>query len=138
MWHNRRWFNNRDACEDAGFAWFEVTLKDILNVSYPECARTSFSRVNQLGNSFDSTVASEPAALGGDGGAGGAHELDVALSEPVVIVVRADLKGHRAPVIHLHGANHSASKALLPPRRHAPRGSDFVPDRGATKLLLRR
>lgn len=68
MWHNRRWFNNRDACEDAGFAWFEVTLKDILNVSYPECARTSFSRVNQLGNSFDSTVASEPAALGAPNG----------------------------------------------------------------------
>lgn len=68
MWNNRRWYNNRDACEDAGFTWFEVSLNDILNVSYPECARTGFSRVNQLGNSFDSTVASEPAALGAPDG----------------------------------------------------------------------
>jgi hypothetical protein len=67
-WNNRRWFNNRVACEEAGFTWYEKSLHDILNVSYPECARTGFSRVNQLGNAFDSTVAAEPAELGAPDG----------------------------------------------------------------------
>lgn len=55
-WNQRKWYNNRDDCEDNGFTWYEKALSDVINVSYPVCAKTAFARVNQLGNSFDQTV----------------------------------------------------------------------------------
>jgi len=64
QWNNRQWYNNKAACETAGFVWFEVQLSTLLDLAYPECARTGFSRVNQLGNSYDSTVSAGSNAVG--------------------------------------------------------------------------
>jgi len=52
-WNQRKWHNNRVACEAAGFIWYEVNLSDQINVDYPVCGFTSFSRVNHLGNAMD-------------------------------------------------------------------------------------
>ena len=55
-WNNRQWYNNKEDCETAGFVWYEISLDQVINVSYPVCKKTGFARVNQLGNSFDETV----------------------------------------------------------------------------------
>mmetsp|Transcript_41361 Transcript_41361/g.95541 ORF Transcript_41361/g.95541 Transcript_41361/m.95541 type:complete len:957 (+) Transcript_41361:51-2921(+) len=57
-WNNREWYNNKEDCEgaDGNFKWYAVKLSDVLDVGYPVCMKTGFSRVNQLGNSFDATV----------------------------------------------------------------------------------
>jgi len=55
-WNNRQWYNNEDDCTDEGFKWYEVKMDDVLDIDYPVCMKTGFSRVNQLGNSFDATV----------------------------------------------------------------------------------
>lgn len=68
QWNNRQWYNNEAACNTAGFEWYEVSLATVLDLAYPECARTAFSRVNQLGNSFDTTVAAEPNEMGAPDG----------------------------------------------------------------------
>lgn len=52
-WQQRKWYNNRAACEEAGFTWYEVSLADNLNLDYPTCGFTAFSRVNHLGNAMD-------------------------------------------------------------------------------------
>jgi len=67
-WNGRQWYNNEVDCVAAGFEWFEVSLGTLLDLSYPECARTAFSRVNQLGNSFDSTVSASTNELGAPDG----------------------------------------------------------------------
>jgi hypothetical protein len=68
-WNQRVWHNNEPACTAAGFTWFTVSLSDTVDgLAYPECARTGFSRVNQLGNAWDSTVATHPDELGAPSG----------------------------------------------------------------------
>jgi hypothetical protein len=57
-------YNNRDDCETAGFTWYEISLSDYINVSYPECRLTGFARVNHLGNTFDTTVSKSFEKLG--------------------------------------------------------------------------
>jgi len=58
LWQQRRWPNNKDACEAAGFEWKEFALADLYDEGLPEvdCGATQFSRVNQLGNAVDTTV----------------------------------------------------------------------------------
>jgi hypothetical protein len=68
MWNQRKWYNNEEECTANGFTWYEVSLKDVINVSYPICERTGFSRVNQLGNAADRTVSSYPDELGAPDG----------------------------------------------------------------------
>ena len=58
-WTQRRWHNNREACEADGFTWHTVSLSDVLDgLSPPVCAKTQFARVNQLGNAVDETISS--------------------------------------------------------------------------------
>lgn len=66
-WQNNQWYNNRKACETAGFRWYEISHNDMLvmpNNSFV-CARTQFARVNQLGNAMPDTVISQSAPLQG-------------------------------------------------------------------------
>eukprot|EP01034_Spumella_vulgaris_P022263 gene22263-28376_t len=51
-WNQNSWYNNRVACQAAGFAWYEISHADNLKLSNTSfvCAKTQFSRVNQLGN----------------------------------------------------------------------------------------
>lgn len=51
-WKSRTWFNNRAACEAAGFVWYEVSHRDNINLGADSfvCAQTQYARVNQLGN----------------------------------------------------------------------------------------
>eukprot|EP00981_Chlorochromonas_danica_P006129 scaffold1290_cov248-Ochromonas_danica.AAC.14 len=63
MWTSNQWYNNRAACQKAGFVWYEVSHSDNLilaNNSFV-CARTQFSRVNQLGNAVDTAIVSQSA-----------------------------------------------------------------------------
>jgi hypothetical protein len=54
LWNQGKWPNNREACEEIGAEWLEMSHDDYLNnVDYPVCGMTSFSRVNHLGNSMD-------------------------------------------------------------------------------------
>lgn len=65
-WQQRRWFNNRVACEAAGFTWYEVSHADNLQFESGNgfvCARTEFARVNHLGNGFGDTVISQSEAV---------------------------------------------------------------------------
>ena len=59
-WAQRRWYNNREACEANGFRWYMVSHLDNLNLGTDSfvCAKTQFSRANQLGNaqSADSVI----------------------------------------------------------------------------------
>ena len=48
------------ACEANKFTWFEVALSDVIDVPYPVCARTGYSRENHLGNSLDPVVDTTP------------------------------------------------------------------------------
>lgn len=67
-WQTNQWYNNRAACETAGFAWYEVSHIDNLYLANNSfvCAKTQFSRVNQLGNALSDTVISQsaPASAG--------------------------------------------------------------------------
>jgi hypothetical protein len=67
-WNGRQWYNNEAACVAAGFQWYEIALNQMINVTYPVCERTGFSRVNQLGNSYDSTVSDVTNELGAPDG----------------------------------------------------------------------
>jgi hypothetical protein len=61
-WTSNQWYNNRDACEAAGFVWYEVSHSDYLNLDKDSfvCAKTQYSRVNQLGNAHaDDPLVSE-------------------------------------------------------------------------------
>jgi hypothetical protein len=58
-WNQNSWYNNKGACVAAGFEWYTISLSDVLQLDYPVCARTGFSRVNQLGNSFEAVVDSD-------------------------------------------------------------------------------
>eukprot|EP00602_Paraphysomonas_sp_CaronLab_P010448 CAMPEP_0185024140 /NCGR_PEP_ID=MMETSP1103-20130426/7090_1 /TAXON_ID=36769 /ORGANISM="Paraphysomonas bandaiensis, Strain Caron Lab Isolate" /LENGTH=920 /DNA_ID=CAMNT_0027557021 /DNA_START=162 /DNA_END=2924 /DNA_ORIENTATION=+ len=51
-WKGNVWYNNRAACEAAGFRWYEISHSDNLELDRDGfvCAKTQFSRVNQLGN----------------------------------------------------------------------------------------
>lgn len=51
-WRSNQWYNNRKACEDAGFKWYMVSHSDNLNLNKDSfvCAKTQYSRENQLGN----------------------------------------------------------------------------------------
>mmetsp|Transcript_10059 Transcript_10059/g.10870 ORF Transcript_10059/g.10870 Transcript_10059/m.10870 type:complete len:992 (-) Transcript_10059:478-3453(-) len=66
MWQNRKWYNNKDACVNAGFHWFEVSHKENLNLANNSfvCAMTQFARVNQLGNAVSDSVVSQNAQAG--------------------------------------------------------------------------
>ena len=56
-WQQRRWYNNRGACEEAGFVWYEVSHSDVLDLGDNSftCAKTQWSRTNQLGNAASNT-----------------------------------------------------------------------------------
>ncbi len=62
-WTQSQWHNNRAACESAGYKWYMVSHADKLNLGNNSfvCAHTQFSRVNQLGNSRDDSIASQSA-----------------------------------------------------------------------------
>jgi hypothetical protein len=68
VWNQRKWYNNQADCVANGFTWYEISLKDVINTSYPICERTGFSRVNQLGNAADRTVSSYSDELGAPDG----------------------------------------------------------------------
>ena len=57
-WTNNQWYNNRKACEAAGFVWYMVSHSDNLKLNKDSfvCARTQYSRENQLGNAFADDV----------------------------------------------------------------------------------
>lgn len=60
-WQQNRWYNNRAACQTAGFVWYEVSHADNLvlaNNSFV-CAHTQFSRANQLGNARADLIISQ-------------------------------------------------------------------------------
>jgi hypothetical protein len=59
-WINRKWHNNNASCEAAGFVWYEISHADNLpsmatNNNFV-CAKTQFSRTNQLGNAAADVV----------------------------------------------------------------------------------
>lgn len=51
-WKSNSWYNNKKACEANNFKWYMVSHSDNLNLNNDSfvCAKTQFSRVNQLGN----------------------------------------------------------------------------------------
>ena len=54
-WNNRRWYNNKQACESKGFSWYCISLSDTatgMTLPYPSCVQTQYSRVNHLGNTM--------------------------------------------------------------------------------------
>lgn len=80
-WNSNKWYNNKvsptssapftphqfnpsaipqNDCETNDFVWFEVALSDVIDVPYPVCTRTGYSRENQLGNSLDPVVDLRP------------------------------------------------------------------------------
>lgn len=67
-WQQNRWHNNKDACQNAGFVWYEFSHADNLNLPANNfvCAKTKFARANQLGNVRGDDVVSQnaPAADG--------------------------------------------------------------------------
>lgn len=60
-WNGNQWYNNRAACQTAGFKWYEISHADNIKLSNTSfvCAKTQFSRVNQLGNGRSDTVVSQ-------------------------------------------------------------------------------
>lgn len=59
-WTKRRWHNNQEACEAAGFVWYNISLSDLYDeMTYPVCAETQFARVNHLGNAADEAIESD-------------------------------------------------------------------------------
>lgn len=69
-WTSNQWYNNRKACETAGFKWYMVSHSDNLNLNKDSfvCARTQYSRENQLGNAYADEVVdnSESAGIAAD------------------------------------------------------------------------
>lgn len=64
-WNQRDWYNNKEECVGAGWAWYEVSHNDNLALNRDEgfvCAHTGFARANHLGNSYDSSVVSQTEA----------------------------------------------------------------------------
>jgi hypothetical protein len=62
-WQTNTWYNNQIACEKNHFHWYEVSHSDNLELANNSfvCAKTHFSRVNQLGNAMPSTIISQSA-----------------------------------------------------------------------------
>ena len=56
-WRKRKWYNNKESCLQNGFTWYEVSHSDVLNLgdSSFTCAKTQYSRTNQLGNAASGT-----------------------------------------------------------------------------------
>ena len=67
-WQRREWFNNKEACENNNFVWYEISHNDNIDLTNNPfvCAHTQFARTNQLGNADNgpvvSTSASTPAS----------------------------------------------------------------------------
>ncbi|CAM9102097.1 unnamed protein product, partial [Ectocarpus fasciculatus] len=57
-WNGRRWYNNEEACTDAGFVWYEVSHSSNVDLKEEDfvCARTHFARTNQLGNAMGDII----------------------------------------------------------------------------------
>lgn len=69
LWKSRRWHNNKEACIGENFTWYEVSHDDnlVINQDSFVCAKTQFSRVNQLGNAHaDDTLQSQSAGITAD------------------------------------------------------------------------
>lgn len=64
QWINRKWYNNKKDCETANFNWYEISHAEEVKLQDNNfvCAKTQYSRVNQLGNSASDTVISQSAA----------------------------------------------------------------------------
>lgn len=65
-WQQNSWYNNQAACEANHFKWYEISHSDNLifaNNSFV-CAKTQYSRVNQLGNGASGTIISQNAIAG--------------------------------------------------------------------------
>lgn len=60
-WINSQWYNNKYACNNAGYTWYEISHSDNLKLSNTSfvCAHTQFARVNQLGNAIDNSIISQ-------------------------------------------------------------------------------
>lgn len=60
-WNNRQWYNNRPACQAAGYTWYEISHADNLMLANNSfvCAHTQFSRANQLGNARSDLIISQ-------------------------------------------------------------------------------
>eukprot|EP01038_Epipyxis_sp_PR26KG_P005588 gene5588-7716_t len=61
-WNNNQWYNNRAACQAAGFKWYMISHADNLRFNANNsfvCAKTQYSRVNQLGNARADDVVSQ-------------------------------------------------------------------------------
>ena len=56
-WRQRKWYNNNESCVLAGYKWYEISHSDVLNLgdSSFTCAKTQYSRTNQLGNAASGT-----------------------------------------------------------------------------------
>jgi hypothetical protein len=71
LWRNRQWPNNRDDCENnaviQGLVWYEISHSDILDLGNNSfvCAKTQYSRANQLGNARADYVTSQSATSSG-------------------------------------------------------------------------
>lgn len=69
-WQTNQWYNNRKACETAGFKWYMVSHYDNVKLNKDSfvCARTQYSRENQLGNAYADEVVdnSESAGVAAD------------------------------------------------------------------------
>jgi hypothetical protein len=57
-WNQNQWYNNRAACEAAGFAWYEVSHADNIKLDFDDfvCAKTHYARSNQLGNAMGDVI----------------------------------------------------------------------------------
>lgn len=57
-WNQNSWYNNRPACEEAGFAWYEVSHSDNIKLDFDDfvCAKTHYARSNQLGNAMGDVI----------------------------------------------------------------------------------
>jgi len=58
-WVVNQWYNNRRECEDNGFKWYMVNHGQNLGALNFTCAKTQFSRTNQLGNAEADNVFSQ-------------------------------------------------------------------------------
>src|SRR3546814_6660450 len=58
LWRQSKWYNERKPCEDNGFIWYEVSHSDNLQLNYPVCAKTQFSRANHLGTARNDDILS--------------------------------------------------------------------------------
>ena len=75
-WQTNQWYNNKDACTAAGFKWYAVSHKDNLSLSAKNnfvCAKTQFSRVNQLGNGRNDDIVSQSYTYNSSTGVAEAH-----------------------------------------------------------------